>query len=113
LCSELSNAEELRSIMCQKLSKLYVTLNRLKEAEDYNQRAQTVLKKLRRQMGVAYCELNKALIAERRRDYRAALYAKTAEQLFDQSKAGQEISGHFQRIRLAAGKLKTAGNQAS
>jgi hypothetical protein len=58
-------------------------------------------------MGVAYCELNKALIAEKRGDYKVALErAKSAEKLFDQSKAGQEIAGDLRRIQAKVVELQ-------
>jgi len=103
--SPLPNAEELRSIMCQKLAKLMIELNRLPEAEEYNIQAEAILARLRRQVGVAYCKLNLARIAERRSDFKRALdYAKEAEVLFVQYGDKREIAADLQRIQERAGK---------
>ena len=67
IASRLKNSEELQSIMCQKLAKLMTGLKRLPEAEEFNLRAENILVLLRRQVGVAYCKLNLARIAEQRR----------------------------------------------
>jgi tetratricopeptide (TPR) repeat protein len=106
IASGLKNAEELKSIMCQKLTKLMIESNRLPEAEDFNTQAEAILGQLRRQVGVAYCKLNRALMAERRNDFNKALdCAKEAETLFVQYGDRREIAVDLQRIQEKATKV--------
>jgi hypothetical protein len=105
IASGLKNAEELKSVMYQKLTKLMIELNRLPEAEDFNTQAETILGQLRRQVGLAYCKLNRALMAERRNDFSKALdCAKEAETLFVQYGDRREIATTLQRIQEEATK---------
>jgi hypothetical protein len=88
------------------LTKIMIELNRLPEAEDFNAQAETILGQLRRQVGVAYCKLNRALIAERRHDFTKALdCAKEAETLFVQYGDRREIAVALQRIQEEATKV--------
>lgn len=107
LTKGLKNSEELRSIMCQKLTKVMIELNRLDEADEFNRQAEAVLFQLRRQVGVAYCKLNKARIAEKRGNLMEALEcAKQAETLFVKFGDKREIASDLKRIQEKAGKLK-------
>lgn len=82
-----------------------IELGRLTEAEEFNLQAEAILFKLRRQVGVAYCKLNKARIAEKRKDFSNALeYAKEAEKLFVQYGDRLEIAADLQRIQEKATK---------
>jgi len=102
----LPNSEELRSIMCQKLTWLLIRQERLAEAEELNRQAEDLLRHLRRQMGVAYCRRNEALIAEKRSDIAGALtLAREAETLFNLSRAGQEIAEVLRRLEEKAANL--------
>ena len=106
--SGLNNAEELQSVFCQKLTKIMIELKRLPEAEEFNTQAEIILVQLRRQVGVAYCKLNQARIAEQRNDFKQALFfAKEAETLFVQYGDRREIATDLQRIQEKAGKLES------
>jgi tetratricopeptide (TPR) repeat protein len=109
IASGLKNAEELQSVQCQKLTKILIELKRLPEAEEFNLKAENILVQLRRQVGVAYCKLNLARIAEQREDLSKALvYAKEAETLFVQFGDRREIAADLQRIQEKAAKLKSS-----
>lgn len=98
--SNLPNAEELESIMCQKLSKLYTQLGRLDEATELNEKSKSILLKLNRPIGFAYYYSNSALIAEKKGEKKKALDdVEEAKLLFDKSKAGMEIEEQRNRIR--------------
>lgn len=113
IASGLKNAEELKSVMCQKLTKLMIELDRLSEADEFNMQAEAILSQLRRQVNVAYCKLNQARIAERRKDLKKALdYAIEAEVLFVQYGDRREIAADLQRIREKAMEA-TPGGSAS
>ena len=114
LTTGLPNAEELRSVMCQKLTGLLIGQDRLEEAEELNGQAEELLTHLRRQMGVAYCRRNEALIAEKRGDIPKALeYARQAESLFALSKAGQEIAGVLKRLQEKVSGLPLQAKQGT
>jgi hypothetical protein len=103
IASGLKNAEELECIMYQKLTKLMIKLKRLDEADELNAKAEAILFKLRRQVGIAYCNLNKALLAEIRGNFQQALdYANVAEKLFVQYGDQREIATDLQRIQEKA-----------
>jgi hypothetical protein len=83
-----------------------VELKRLPEAEEFNIQAEKILLQLRRQVGVAYCKLNLARIAEQCKDFKKALaYAKEAT-LFVQYGDRGEIAADLQRIQEKAIKVK-------
>ena len=109
----LKNAEELVSINCQKLTKLMIELGRLPEAEEFNSQAEAILTHLRRQVGVAYCKLNKARLAERRGAYAESLaFAIEAEDLFVRFGDKQEIADDLKRIQLLARQGMHKQNQS-
>ncbi len=108
IATGLKNSEELQSVLSQKLTKIMIELKRLPEAEVFNAQAESILVQLRRQVGVAYCKLNRARIVEARGNFEQALdYAKEAETLFVQFGDRREIAADLQRIQEKAAKLKS------
>lgn len=101
--NKLNNNEEILSIFYQKLCHLMIHTGQLDDAESINRQAQQILVKLRRQVGVAYCKRNLALIAECREDISQALaYATEAWELFEVFGAKEDIAKDIKRIYATA-----------
>lgn len=96
----LNNSEEITSVFLQKMTKLLVKIGKLDEAEAYNRESYAIDCRLKRAVGIAYCKLNLALIAEKRGDFTQSLaYANEAEGLFSQYGSKEDIAEHLNRIR--------------
>lgn len=101
----LKNSEEITSVFLQKMTKLLVQTGRLDEAEAYNRESYAIDCRLKRAVGVAYCKLNLALIAEKRGNLSQALvYANESANLFLEYGAKEDIAEHLKRIRDSAEK---------
>jgi len=76
ICKDIENFEEVKSIVLQKMTKIAINNEDYSNAEIYNKEAENISIKLKRQIGIAYCKLNTALILDRKGNLEEAV--KTA-----------------------------------
>lgn len=96
---KLTNGEEIKSIIFQKMATMAIKQNMIEEAQGYNNEARNVVRILQRQIGEAYCDLNDAQISMLKVDIKSAVrFAISAKKRFLQYGNKGDIKSELDQI---------------